>query len=333
VTATSQTASRSASHHGGRRFSISLLFALILHAIAFIIVQWMLPREAEEEFEYTGPLYVTIEEYEPEIAAIAPETTEVSVTAPETAPAVPPVEAAPPKETAIKQEPRPAVPRAIEKPKPTLSTTQESIQRPTTMQEAEPAPEERITEGVRRVIIPAEEKLPAGLEVPTLEESAEPAAIPPEFLTKEEDKPLHFDVARLDDTLVTEKGRSYEQPTRGTSGSVRPGADTGQAGSKAAAPGAPVITWEEEGQKRVLLSPVKRPDIPSWVKEEGLDLRVVVSFAVTPEGHTTSLKVERSSGYSDVDASVLETVRKLIFNPVTEDRNVLGRIDYVIRTK
>jgi TonB family protein len=312
---------------------MSVLFALILHGIAFVIIQWALPMEAEEELEYTGPLYVSIEEYSPVISKTVPETTEASVSASVTAQVVPPVKAAPPEETAIKQEPRPAVPRAIERPKPTLPTTQEMIERPTAVQEAEPAPEEWITEGVRRVIIPAEEKLPAGLEVPTLEESAEPAAIPPEFLTKEEDKPLHFDVARLDDTLVTEKGRSYEQPDSGTSGAARPGAETGQAGSKAAAPGAPVITWEEEGQKRVLLSPVKRPDIPSWVKEEGLDLRVGVSFAVTPEGHTTSLKVVRSSGYSDVDASVLETVRKLIFNPVTEDRNVLGRIDYVIRTK
>jgi len=74
-------------------------------------------------------------------------------------------------------------------------------------------------------------------------------------------------------------------------------------------------------------------EVPEWVKKEVLDLIVEVSFSVTPEGHTISLRVERSSGYTDVDASVLDSVRKLRFNPVRESRDVRGTVSYFISTK
>lgn len=334
MTETINPAPPAESQHGGRRLSISLIIALLLHGIAFIVVQWLIPLTPEEELEYTGPLYVTIEEYEPEIVKAEPEITEVTVPAQQTAPSAASIEAAAPEETVRSARPRTIIPQAVERPEPSLSTPPEYIQRPTVPHTTQPAEEERIIEGIRRVIIPAEEeKLPAGLEVPTLEESSEPATLPPEFLDVEEEKPLHFNLSRLDEALVTDQEMDSEAAAVDEGGRVAPGTPTGAAGSDAASPGAPVITWEEEGHKRVLLSPINRPEIPSWVEQEGLNLRVLVSFAVTPEGHTTSLRVERSSGYSDVDASILETVRKLRFNPVATDRNVLGRIDYLIRAR
>jgi TonB family protein len=60
------------------------------------------------------------------------------------------------------------------------------------------------------------------------------------------------------------------------------------------------------------------------VQQEGLSPKVMVSFEVTPQGLTKSLKVETSSGYSDVDAAVLEVVRKLKFNPIKDDKVVRG---------
>jgi TonB family protein len=97
--------------------------------------------------------------------------------------------------------------------------------------------------------------------------------------------------------------------------------------------GAPTIIWDEASEGRVLLSPMVDPYIPEWVKREGLDLKVEVDFSVTPDGHTTSLGVRLSSGYPDVDAAVLESVRKFRFNPIQDDRRARGRISYIISTE
>jgi len=318
------------SKQGAGRFMLSIMFALLFHGLLFIVLQWVYPLKPEEELEYTGPIYVTIEESVPQVVKVAPEITEVSAAAPRETALAPVVE-----ETVKLPKPQPTTPQAERPKSPTLvpSVPRETVPKPVVPRDLAPAEEEVLTEGVRRVIIQADEKLPAGLEVPTLTESEKPAGIPPEFLTQEEDeeKPSQLNMSRLDDAFVT-NGESTLQPS--AEGSETAAIPTeGPTEGDAVSTGGPVIIWEEEGAKRVLLSPIKRPEIPSWVEKEGLNLDVAVSFAVTPDGHTSSFRVERSSGYSDVDASVLDTVRKLKFNPVSGDRTVRGRINYVIRTK
>jgi protein TonB len=312
------------------RFMLSIMFALLFHGLLFIVLQWVYPlNPEEEELEYTGPIYVTIEEFEPEVIKTPTEIMEVSAAAPRETTSPPAVE-----ETVKLPKPQPSTPR-VERPKsPTLvpSIPREAVPKPAVPRALEPAEEEVLTEGVRRVIIEADEKIPAGIEVPTLTETEKPAGVPPEFLPQEdEEKPLQFNLSRLDDALVTDSGKTRTPTAEGSEAAAVP--TEGPTDGEAVSEGGPVITWEEEGEKRDLLSPIKRPKIPPWVEKEGLNLEVVVSFTVTPEGHISSFKVERSSGYPDVDASVLDTVRKLKFNPVSGDRTVRGKITYVIRTK
>ena len=141
----------------------------------------------------------------------------------------------------------------------------------------------------------------------------------------DDDEQLAFNMESLDQAI--EEG--------GTGDTGGPAADdrTGGQRDTSRKTGAPNITWEEGSQGRKLLSLGERPRIPEWVKREGLDLNVEVSFSVTPEGHTTSIVVNRSSGYPDVDAAVLESVRKLRFNPIRDDRYARGKISYLISTK
>ena len=138
----------------------------------------------------------------------------------------------------------------------------------------------------------------------------------------DEDEQFALNMESLDQAL--EKG--------GEGGAGGPVSDnrTGGKSNASRKTGAPNITWEEGSQGRKLLSLGERPRIPDWVKREGLDLRIEVSFSVTPEGHTTSFMVTRSSGYPHVDASVLESVRKLRFNPIPDDRYARGKISYLI---
>jgi TonB family protein len=95
----------------------------------------------------------------------------------------------------------------------------------------------------------------------------------------------------------------------------------------------PDITWEDASRGRRLLSPAEDPRIPEWVQREGLYLTVTVSFTVTPLGNTTGLRVDKSSGYPDVDAAVTEVVRGLRFNPVRGADPVSGTIRYIINTR
>jgi len=141
----------------------------------------------------------------------------------------------------------------------------------------------------------------------------------------DDDEQLAFNMESLDQA-IEEGGEG------GTGGPVSDNRTGGKA-STARSTGAPSITWEKGSQGRKLISLGERPRIPEWVKREGLNLRVEISFSVTPEGHTTSLMVNISSGYPDVDASVIESVRKLRFNPISEDRYARGKIAYFISTK
>ena len=66
------------------------------------------------------------------------------------------------------------------------------------------------------------------------------------------------------------------------------------------------------------------------MSDQGLRLQVVVSFELTPQGVLRDVKVEQGSGYSDVDAAVLEALRRWKFRPVSSARTVTGRVPYTI---
>ncbi|UCB45689.1 MAG: TonB family protein [Spirochaetota bacterium] len=307
---------------GSKRILMSMSFAILLHGIAFIMVQWILPLKPDEIPDFSGPLYVTFEDFEPEpVAAPAKAEAVIETAAPDVI-----------QEQEVQPEPRTFVEAPVKidagkTPETVLPQVFRNLQYPPTTQRVT---EEKPVAGISEIETPEveHETVPFGIDTPVTEETSESQpAIPPKFLeTEEEQKPLLFDMARLDDAL---QEKEDEQVIAGE------GAESAEqaVGGDVASQKGPIITWEKPGEKRVLLSEVKLPDIPLWVKEEGLNLGVVVSFAVTPEGHTTSLKVERSSGYSDVDSSVLDAVRKLKFNPVSVEKNVLGRINYVIKTR
>jgi TonB family protein len=89
------------------------------------------------------------------------------------------------------------------------------------------------------------------------------------------------------------------------------------------------ILWDDPSQGREPTY-TPRPQIPAWVSEQGLSLQVVVSFELAPQGVLRDVKVEQSSGYSDVDAAVLEALRRWKFRPVSSSRTVTGRIPYTI---
>ena len=90
------------------------------------------------------------------------------------------------------------------------------------------------------------------------------------------------------------------------------------------------VIWERPGIKRKVISYGPKPDIPEWVKKEGLKLEITLLFNVDPEGHVLGFKVLESSGYTEIDALMMESVRRIVFEPIPVDRIDRARITYII---
>jgi TonB family protein len=107
------------------------------------------------------------------------------------------------------------------------------------------------------------------------------------------------------------------------------GAGTGKGGTGTGGSG---IVWDqpETSKGRVLISDVT-PKVPSWVGRQGLTLFVTVAFTVTPNGVVATARIEKSSGYADVDAAVIDAIRRSVFSPSKGTATVTGTRPYVIR--
>jgi len=122
---------------------------------------------------------------------------------------------------------------------------------------------------------------------------------------------------------------SNQPPAAGTAGET--GKTQGALNSNTLDSGSGVpIQWEEPSAARKALY-MPKPAIPKWVSREGVTLKIVISFKLLPEGIISKINVEKSSGYSDIDAAVTEALRRWKFQAVRGDRVVNGRITYVIK--
>jgi TonB family protein len=75
------------------------------------------------------------------------------------------------------------------------------------------------------------------------------------------------------------------------------------------------------------------PKLPPWVSQQGLALSVKVAFTVLSDGVVGGATIEQSSGYADVDARVIEAIRKCVFNAVPGSTPVKGTIPYTVRLR
>jgi TonB family protein len=321
-----------------RRMLISITLALVLHAAAFLVVQYGIRADQEEPEEIIGPILVTL--YEP---GQVPELTEVAE-----------------KDRGGSQE---ALQEKAPAEQERRSRSSDKEREETTREHTRSTPRETgHPEVSKREPTPLIRRRDAGSEIEEdlyqrggiLEqwEKEAPQEVGRQSEFTESDQPYVIDREYEAEEDVRETGpvfpsqnaegeqelalnmdkldRTLEESRAGSSGGM---IETETAGGKPVpgrAAGSPNIVWDDASRGRVLLSSGGIPEIPEWVKREGLDLKVEIAFTVTPDGHTTSLGVRLSSGYPDVDAAVLESVRKLRFNPIQDDRNALGRISYLI---
>jgi len=294
-----------------KRMLISFLLTLLLYVITFVFIQFFLPVESEDILEYSGPITVFIN---------APmKSLEVRE-----------------ESKAVKLAPEPL---KVEKEAESALTGQKEV----TKQHSEviEVPEVSETEFRGEIV---QKEVPETKEsevLPLLKQKKEQISFPQQKIQTVEEKkikkfepesppqeePLALNLEWLDEALKKSEGSALK------TGENEVKVKQVQKKEGVADSGIPLISWDDVGKKRVLVSSGELPEIPSWVEKEGINLKIVVAFAVTPEGYTTSVGIGESSGYTDVDTCILESVRKLKFNPVSSKENVTGKITYIISTK
>ncbi len=125
------------------------------------------------------------------------------------------------------------------------------------------------------------------------------------------------------------KGPGQEVTGGGSGSGGGGGATGGNAGQWGSS-----IAWDvpAAGKSRKLLSGAD-PKVPAGVGAQGLTLRVVVSFLVSPEGIISQPRIEKSSGYNEADAAVVEAVRKWRFSADPGAAPIRGQRDYEFRVR
>ena len=96
---------------------------------------------------------------------------------------------------------------------------------------------------------------------------------------------------------------------------------------------------EGAGQDKALVisGPVARrklireiyPKYPVWAEEKGTEGEVKLKFWVSPEGIVSSVELEKTSGYPDLDSRGIAALRKYLFSPLgreEEQKNQWGTI-------
>jgi protein TonB len=305
------------------RLLTSIALALVVHALAFVLLQLFLKLQNERLPEYSGPLFVQLEEQPViqqarESAALPAQPQAAGAQAQEA-------------QTAAEAALQPAVPATGgTAARPSVATTEEppKPKGPQFRMEGAPAQEAEVQPAASG----------RGFQVPS-----EQPTLPPSG-AKGQGAPLRAET-------VSPQGPSGEAPALPLQSVDKAlaqagGAKAGSAGAGAgdgfaAAPGRTAagvaqtsregisILWEDPTQGREpTFTP--RPVIPGWVSQAGLRLTAEVDFVLTPQGVLNSVRVEKSSGYSDVDSSVLEALRRWKFKPVAGRTNVRGRVGYLI---
>jgi TonB family protein len=313
------------------RLMVSFFLAVILHVVAFLILQQLIRFERFRLPERIGPIVVEladvpvpaeVREHPPEPRREPPPqaSTRETTAAPQAAPAVPqPARPAP----AASATARPRVAPGVPTPKP--QPEQQPIPRSSSQTERRELPSEPAgTEPARAVRTPQPQ--------PQQPAYNQPVTVPKEAEVRPEagvvDQPSVLDLSRVDTALSGTATGAAAPAAGGTPSGSAAGGSTA-AGSPAATPRDYSIEWVRPEQGRQAIS-TPAPEVPAWVSRQGTRLQVTVSFVLTAEGLLREVTVERSSGYSDVDSAVLEALRRWRFRAAPGGKDVSGRVRYSI---
>jgi TonB family protein len=315
----------------GQRLTFSILLAILFHAAVLLLLQLFLKLAPERMPEYSGPMFVTLEE--------SPESPVLErVQEPQAQPRVEPA----PQPAAQTEQPRTQAATRVEQPSAAVQPQAQPRTTPAPAQpqprtETQPAPQPGTrTEPLRqpqgsRQVVPAE---PLGTLPPVASEETTPYQPQTFSQPLQEQGPIlaapsreqasRLDTSRLDSAIAQADTGGTVVPQTGPNG-----ASTGPAGAAQTSVEGFQIEWQNPSEGRLVLQS-GQPEIPGWVSEQGLRLQVAVSFVLKPSGYLSDIRIARSSGYSDVDTAVVSALRRFRFSASPGAPDVHGEVTYRI---
>jgi TonB family protein len=260
-----------------KRYLTSLVFALILHILIFVLLYLFVKLNEEPLPEYSGPIFIEIVE-SPPITATQTDLKEKEIV------------------TTVKQEPQQKhIQNETIKQAPVIKQSEQ--EQSTTTEKTE----NMITEN------DTEEKVPVSAETITEKQTL----LEQEHLTQL-DNILNQEAVKEDKEINTD-----EQATNNQTNNI----NLDQS----------LIQWADNQKREPLIKAT--PQIPKWVSEQALQLRVILSFTLLPQGILTDIEVvtpHGSSGYPEIDTAIKQAFARWKFAPITQDVKVTGTITYII---
>ncbi|MCX7039953.1 MAG: TonB family protein [Spirochaetes bacterium] len=318
-----------------RRLLLAMAIAVAIHAGLFFLIPLVVRLERSRKPEYGGTVLVQLEEPAPAQAVVpAPEPLPVAQPAPAPKPAPTPKPA--PRE-------QPATRTAATVRAPVQAAAKVPVQPAPAPLPTGPAFKEAGGKtGVVQPLATPEPlgSIPAAKAVPGPEPTL-PGAGAPSGAAAASASVQKAGVAVAVPAQPAKTTGAAGSPTdygtldKALAGSAKTGTTAAKSAADAAADARDFsVVWDEPdaGKGRDLIDR-PRPTLPKRVEDEGLTLYVTVFFAVAPNGVVAQARVARSSGYSDVDAAVLEAVRRWRFRAAETTRTVRGTIPYTIRAR
>ena len=96
-----------------------------------------------------------------------------------------------------------------------------------------------------------------------------------------------------------------------------------------AAPSETTFGWEGGARRTVIAR--RDPRFPEVLSAAGLEVECVARITVAPEGNVTRVEIMRSSGYTEIDASVEAALREFLFSRVEGRKDAVGTITFRFR--
>lgn len=75
----------------------------------------------------------------------------------------------------------------------------------------------------------------------------------------------------------------------------------------------------------------QEPDYPDWAQQYGLEFQIRLKFWIQASGEVSFVEVENSSGYPEVDAEVIQVMKRWRFNAVDNASLQWGKILFKFR--
>ncbi|MBN1411642.1 MAG: TonB family protein [Spirochaetales bacterium] len=295
------------------RLKASLIFSILIYGVVFVIFQFIITLPVSPPDEYAGPIFVNLE----------PETMSPLLKEKETVKREEVKTTVKEEKTAVAKTENKKVTEPLKKTTVTKKDT--TVTNKKTADSVSPIKKNEVKSNTTPIDNTTKGKITEEEKAPVTEQGTESQQKTVQTTKKKEEE------SALNKENMSELDKALNQNDSGTTktDSSKTSANTKDLNNSSPTNESGInIQWEDN--KNRTHGTIGKPIIPDWVSKQGLQLKVVISFTLTPKGTLTGFKPDPSCGYTDVDNAVIDVLRKLKFEAIPGAQTVKGKITYII---